>query len=140
MSTPHESAQSLMQLYEIRREERLREARTWVVSSFNPRSVEDYLAIMKSDEYVNVRMVTSYWEMAASFVVHGAIDAEMFQAVSGEMLVVLAKVDFMLDEIREATGQTGALKHVEKVAAEWPGASERLAGFREYFWAMADGA
>jgi hypothetical protein len=138
MSTPHESAQSLMQLYEIRRETRLREARAWVVSSFNPRSVEDYLAIMKSDEYVNVRMVTSYWEMAASFVVHGAIDAEMFQAVSGEMLVVLAKVDFMLDEIREATGQTGALRHVEKVASEWPGSAERMVGMREYFWGMAD--
>jgi len=140
MSTPHESAQSLMQLYEIRREARLREARTWVVSSFNPRSVEDYLAITKSDDYVNFRMVSSYWEMAASFVVHGAIDAEMFQAVSGEMLVMLSKVDFMLDDIREATGQAGALRHVEQVASEWPGASERLPAFREYFWGMADGA
>ena len=138
MSTPHESAQSLMQLYEIRREARLREARAWVVSSFNPRSVEDYLALTKSDDYVNFRMVSSYWEMAASFVVHGAIDAEMFQAVSGEMLVLFSKVDFMLDEIREATGQTGALRHVEKVASEWPGAAERMVGMREYFWGMAD--
>ena len=140
MSTPHESAQSLMQLYDLRREDRMREARAWVVRSFNPRSVDEYLALTKSEEYVNVRMVTSYWEMAASFVVHGAIDPAMFHAVSGEMLVMFSKVDFMLDEIRATTGQTGMLQHVEKVAAEWPGAAERLVAMREYFWGMADEA
>ncbi len=45
MSTPHESAQSLMQLFDLRREEKLREARTWVATSFNPQSVEDFAAL-----------------------------------------------------------------------------------------------
>ena len=133
MPTPHESAQSLMQLYDLRREAKMREARHWVVRSFNPTSVEDIAATMQTEEYTYVRMATSYWEMAASFVVHGAIDPAMFHDVSGEMLVVFCKFEHMIDEVREHFGQPGLLKNVEAVAAEWPGAKERMAGMREYF-------
>lgn len=139
MPTPHESAQSLMQLYDLRREEKLREARHWMIRSFNPASVEDIGAIMQTDEYTYVRMVVGYWDMAASFVVHGAIDAEMFRESSGEMLAVYCKVEHMIDEIRETFGQTTLLKNVEAVAADWPGAKERMTGMREYFANLAAG-
>lgn len=126
-----------MQLYEIRREAKLREARTWVTRFFNPQSVEDIAAVTQTDEYVHVRMVTSYWDMAASFVVHGAIDPEMFRSVSGEMLVAYCKVEHMIDEVRESLGQPGLFKHVEQVVADWPGAKDRMASMREYFLGMA---
>ena len=140
MSTPHESAQSLMQLFELRREAKLREARSWVASSFNPRSVEDFAAITKTDEYTYFRMVSGYWEMASSFVVHGAIDPEMFRAVSGEMLVAYCKVEHMIDEIREGVGQPGLFEYVQQVVDDWPGAKERMAGMREYFSGLAAAA
>lgn len=140
MSAPHKSAQSLMRLYEIRREEKLREARHWVIRSFNPKSVEDVSEVMKTDEYVYVRMVVGYWDMAASFVVHEAIDAEMFREVSSEMLAVYCKVEHMIDELREGLGQPTFFKNVEKVAADWPGAKERMAGMRSYFHEMAASA
>ena len=133
MSTPHESAQSLMQLYEILREAKLREARSWVIRSFNPASVEDVGVVMQTEEYVYVRMVVSYWDMAASFVVHGAIDPAMFHDVSGEMLAVYCKFEHMIDELRETYGQPTLFKNVEAVAADWPGAKERMAAMREYF-------
>lgn len=137
MSTPHESAQSLMQLYELRREEKLRVARAWVVRSFNPKSVEDFTAVMSTEEYTYFRMTSGYWEMAASFVVHGAIDLEMFRAVSGEMLAAYCKVEHMIDELREGTGQPGLFKYVEQVAADWPGAKERMGAMRAYFAELA---
>ena len=108
--------------------------------SFNPRSVEDFAAATETEEYTNFRMVAGYWDMAAAFVVHGAIDPPMFHATCGEMLATYCKVEHMLAEVREHTGQTGFLGHVEQVAAEWPGAKERMAGMREYFAALADGA
>jgi hypothetical protein len=126
-----------MQLFDLRRDEKLREARTWVTTSFNPQSVEDFAAITKTDEYTYFRMVSGYWEMAASFVVHGAIDPEMFQAVSGEMLVLYCKVEHMIDELREGVGQPTLLKYVQEVANEWPGAKDRMAGIREYFSGLA---
>jgi hypothetical protein len=126
-----------MQLYDLRRDEKLREARTWVTMSFNPKSVEDFAAITKTDEYTYFRMVSGYWEMAASFVVAGAIDPEMFRAVSGEMLVLYCKVEHMIDELREGVGQPGLLKYVQEVTDEWPGAKDRMAGIREYFSGLA---
>ena len=67
MSTPHDSAQSLMKLYDLRREAKLREARDWVIRSFNPKSVEDVAASTQSDEYVYVRMVTGLHISAHAF-------------------------------------------------------------------------
>lgn len=133
MTAAHESAQSLMRLYELRREEKMRDARHWVIRSFNPTSIDDVAAVMATEEYVHVRMVVSYWDMAASFVVHGAIDADMFRAVSGEMLAVYCKFEHLIDEIREGPGQANLLTNVERVAADWPGAQERMDGMRAYF-------
>ena len=127
-----ESARSLMQLYDLRREQKLRDARVWVVHSFNPESVEDFMDIMQSEEYTYVRMVFGYWDMAASFVVFGAIEPEMFTAVSGEMLATYCKVEHIIEELREKIQQPGLLLNVQKVVDEWPGAQERMAHLREY--------
>ena len=67
-----------MHLYDLRREAKLRDARTWVIRSFNPKSPEDYAAVLASEDSAKLRMVLGYWDMAASFVVHGAIAAPMF--------------------------------------------------------------
>ena len=138
MSTPHESAQSLMKLYDLRREPKLREARAWVVRQFNPSSMDDIVAATRTEEFTYVRMVAGYWDMAASFVVHGAIDPEMFRAVSGEMLSTYCKVEPFIDEIRETFGQPDYLRYVQQVAGEWPGAGERMAAMREYFRTLAE--
>ena len=126
-----------MRLYDLRREEKMREARTWVIRSFHPQSVEDFLEIMNTEESTYVRMVTSYWDMAASFVVHGAIDPDMFRAVSGEMLAVYCKVEHMIDELREVQNPS-LYRNIEQVVADWPGAEEIMGRFREYFKRMAE--
>ena len=138
MSTPYENADLLIRLYDLRREAKLRDARTWVIKSFNPSSPEDYTSVLTSEDSAKLRMVLGYWDMAASFVVHGAIAAPMFHAACGEMLAAFCKVEHMLAEVREHTGQAGLLEHVEQVAAEWPGAKERMTGMREYFSALSD--
>jgi hypothetical protein len=78
MGDPQKSAELIMQLYDLRREEKMREARNWFISFF-PESVEDIMKAM-IDEATSgkYRMVTTYWDMAASFVIRGAIDEEMF--------------------------------------------------------------
>ena len=140
MSTPYENADLLMRLYDLRREAKLRDGRNWVIRSFNPSSAEDYAAVLASEDSAKVRMVMGYWDMAASFVVHGAIDTPMFHDTCGEMLAAFCKVEHMLTEVREHTGQTGLLRNVEQVAKDWPGAKERMAGMREYFAGLSDGA
>jgi hypothetical protein len=85
-------------------------------------------------------MVSGYWEMVSSFVVHGAIDPEMFRAVSSEMLVAYCKVEHMIDELREDVGQPNLFQYVQQAVDDWSGAKERMAGMCEYFSGLAAAA
>jgi len=82
-------------------------------------------------------MVLSYWETAASLVVHDAISAEMFHDTGGEALGVFCKVEHLLDDLREMVGTPDYLKNLRKVADGWPGSAEKMAHLREMFRGLA---
>ena len=81
----------------------MREARNFILT-FDPKSAEDYMAAMMGPNSAHVRMVTSYWEMAASFVVSGAIDATMFEECNGEHILVFGKIEPFLPQLRAMVG------------------------------------
>ena len=122
-----ESADLILKLYDLRREAKMREARNWLFT-FNPTSVEDYWNTMMDPQVGGyLRMVTSYWDMAASLVNHGAIDAEMFNDTAGEHIFVFAKVEPFLAELREKFENPKAFAHLEKVINDQPDGRERVA-------------
>ena len=126
------SASLIMQLYDLRREETMRKARNWIFT-FNPESAEDVEKAMMDPEVGGyLRMVLSYWNMAASFVNHGAIDAEMFNETVGEHVGVFAKVEPFLEDLRVKWDQPDAFKHLEKVIYDRPGGKEQLVKTREW--------
>jgi len=97
-------AQVIMQLYDLRREAELRKARDWFGAQFNPTSVEDIMnTVMQfnSDGNRYFRMVTSYWEMAATLALSGAVNEELFLETQGEMFFVMAKLYPYLPALRE---------------------------------------
>jgi hypothetical protein len=120
-----------MQLYELRREEKMREARNWFISFF-PESIEDIMKTMIEEATsAKYRMVTTYWEMAASFVIRGAIDEEMFFDSGGESWVVFSKIQPYIDGVREMLGNANYLRHLETLLMGRPNADETLAARRE---------
>jgi len=139
-STPYESATLLIRLYEVRREETMREARNWFAREFNPNSIEDVMAALMGPNSGHFRMVTSYWDMVASFVLNGAIDEQMFNDASGEQLGVFAKMEPFLPEYRNRMGNQRYLGQLEQVVMRRPGATEQLAGIREWFKQRATAA
>lgn len=132
MSTKHEDANLILKLYELRREEVMRKAREWFIF-FNPESMQDIMDTMMSDKSGYYRMVTSYWEMAASLVNHGAIDEQMFNEANGEHMVVFAKVEPLLAEMRAKFDSPQAFQNLEKLVMRTPDAKERLSMLRERF-------
>jgi hypothetical protein len=137
MSSPYESATLIIRLYELRRESTMREARNWFARSFNPTSIDDMMQAASGPNSGYFRMVTSYWDMAASFVLHGAIDESMFNDANGEQYVVFAKIEPFIGDYRTRMGNPAYLGSLEKVVMKTPGAKERLAALRERFRAMA---
>jgi hypothetical protein len=136
-STPYESATLLIRLYELRREATMREARNWYTRSFHPASIDEVMQAVSGPNSAHLRMVTSYWDMAASFVVNGAIDETMFHDANGEHAIVFSRIEPFLAEYRQKMANPAYLASLEKVIMKLPNASERLATLRERFKAMA---
>ena len=134
MSKEHESMMGILRLYELRSEERMRKAREWFATGFYPESTQDILKILVSEHSADFRMVASYWDMAAAFVVFGAINGEMFNAINTEHVAVYAKLEPFLAELRAMPGIPPYLflKHLEPVVLLIPDAQERVAAMRRY--------
>ena len=124
-------AQVLMQLYDLRREAEMRKARQWWMTEFWPESADDFLKVAMAPgtkENNWMRQVSSYWGMAASFVLQGALSEELFlrPASSGEMFIMLGKLYPFLGELRKKLGDPEAFHDVEEVITRSKWGRERL--------------
>ena len=129
MTDKAQSAELILKLYDLRREAVMREARGWFFA-FNPETVEDIQRTVAGEHSGYYRMVTTYWDMACSFVNHGAIDAEMFNDANAEQVLVFSKLQPFLEQIR-AAGNPTYMQHLERAVMAMPAAEERIAYMRQ---------
>lgn len=117
----YDDANLLIRLYDLRREEKLREARAWFVANFKPKSMDDIqqLCPLGSENNARMRMVASYWDMAASFITAGVLNPELFFASNREMLVVAVRFRPVLADIRAAFKDPTFLKNLETVGQQY---------------------
>ena len=120
----------ILKLYELRREDTMRKARNWYFAEFNPQSLADFQSAMFGEHSGHLRMVITYWDMAAALVNHGAISKELFNDANGEHIGVFGKIEPLLGEIRSAFGPNYAI-NLEKLIDATPGGRERVAFMRE---------
>lgn len=113
----YDDANLLLKLYELRREEKMREARAWFVANFKPKTVEEMLKMCPpgSENNAKMRQVITYWDMAASFVSMGVLNPEMFFVNNREFLLVWLRVRPYLAELREKYGDSAYFKNLETV-------------------------
>ena len=137
MASPFESGLLNLQLYDLRREPVLREARAWFLRDFNPSSLAEVVETVSGARNPSFRMVLGYWDMAASLVTTGAIDAHAFLAAHGEIYATFSKIQPFLDEMRKATGEPDFCKHIEAVLTTDPNATATMTRRREAIRAAA---
>ena len=126
----------VLRLYDLRREERMREARAWFIDEFHAKSLEelDELCPHGSKENASFRMVVTYWDMAASFITSGVLQQELFFESGRELLVVWERMRDLLPAYRESRADPAAFANLEKVArsySEWM--DERAPGSYDAF-------
>ena len=100
----HGDVDIILRLYELRREPVMREARKFMALEFWPSSFEDLGKIFAGGgkEFAYFRQVTSYWDMAMSFVARGALDPALFLDNCNEMIFVYVKLKPFLPMLRES--------------------------------------
>ncbi len=110
-------AELILHLYELRREATLRQAREWFMHQCNPKNAEELSQLIPPGSDANrfFRMVTSYWDMAASFLVRGAVDEQLFLDNCGECLMVWRKLAPIADALRTQRKAPRYLANVEEV-------------------------
>jgi hypothetical protein len=120
----HEDAMLILRLYELRRDPKLREARDWFARNFNATTIEKYEALCPpgSDENTFARMVTGYWDMAASFITNGVLHDELFFQSSRELLLVWERVKPLAPALRRTFKDPGLWANLEAAGtafADW---------------------
>jgi hypothetical protein len=135
-----DDARLILELFELRREAKLREARAWFGQDFWPNSVQDVLEALAAGSPHNphLRMISGYWEMAASFIVRGILHEDLFLDSGGEMLFLWAKIGQFVPELREKTASPDLLFNVEKVIQGSARARAKVDQFRARFRRMQE--
>jgi hypothetical protein len=107
----------ILKLYELRRDDRLREARKWF-GGLKVKTLAELQAACPpgSNQDASLRMVTSYWEMAASFITSGVLNQELFEQSGSELLFVWTKIQDVVPEARKAFNSPKWMSNIETVA------------------------
>ncbi len=140
----HHDAELLLRLFELRREEKMRQARDWFVRDFKAESQEEFNKKCPPGSEPNAyfRMVVSYWEMAAAIVNNGLIKQEFFFESTGEFFGVWEKVKPLIESIRANFKNPQLWKNLESLASSYEiwmtkHAPEAVDAYRERIRAMA---
>ena len=114
-----EQAELILKLYEIRRETALRAARDYVGGEFMPKSVDEFVSLVKDGGKPSghILQVYGYWDMVAAFVVHGALDESLIFDTCQEMYFQFEKIQPYLAGFREKMNLPEFLKSMETVVA-----------------------
>ena len=117
----YDDANLILRLYDLRREEKLRAARGWFLANFHCKTMDELnkLCPSGSDANANYRQFVSYWEMCASFVTSGVLNAELFFANTRECLVCWERVKLVAAEARVAYKDPNFLINLEKCGAQF---------------------
>jgi hypothetical protein len=136
----YQDAELILKLYDMRREDRMRAARAWFVGNFSAASMAELMEKYPpgTDHNAYYRMVGSYWDMAASFVVRGILHEDLFFENSGEMLIVWEKMRDLIADMRRVRKNPLLFRNLEKTATryiEWLNkqAPEAYDGIRAMF-------
>ena len=133
---------AILKLYELRGDALMREARAWFFTEFAPQSGKEVVRLMLSGQKQSAfyRMVVSHWDVAASFVNNGGIDERLFLEGNTEHVVVYAKLQPFLAEMRELMGEPDYLSNLERLVLKVPDIDKKLENRRRLLerWAKAE--
>jgi hypothetical protein len=114
----------VLELYKLRQETTLRAARQFMAMEFWPKDLEELRAVsraMGTDKNAYWRQVMTYWEMAASLVLRGAVDADLFLDSQGEGIFLYAKFHHWHAETEKESGNI-FMKNTAALIEKYPAA------------------
>ena len=139
-TTPtHEQGQLHLQVYDLRREARLRQAREWFFRNYIVETIEDSrrIAPPATENGALVMQVLSYWEQTCALLNYGLLNEDLFFETSGEFFGVWELLKPVVPQFRERFADKNLLSNLERAARRYEVWSERrspghVAAMREF--------
>ena len=139
----HEQAQLHLQVYDMRREARLRQAREWFFKNYFVDNLDDAMRIAApgTETGAFAMMVLSYWDQACALLNYGLLHEDLFFETSGEFFGVWEFVKPIVPQARERFVNKQFLAHLENAAQRYEAWIEsrspgHVAGMRQYMKQM----
>jgi len=123
----HEQAQLQLQVYDLRREDRLRQARDWYFQNYFVENLDDSmrLAAPGTQGGTYVMMVWSYWDQTCALLNYGLLHEDLFFETTGEFFAVWERIKPAIAEGRKRFGNPHFLEHLEKAAERFEAWAEK---------------
>ena len=135
----HEQAQLHLQVYDLRREPKLRQARDWFQQNYHAETMEEAMRNMApgTEHGTYVGMVIGYWEQACTLLNYGLLHEDLFFETSGEFFGIWEQLKPVVPQFREAFHDPYMLANLEKAAKRYEAWAEKrspgnIAAMREY--------
>ena len=135
----HEQAQLHLQVYDLRREARLRQARDWFQRDYHPETLEEAMKIAApgTEHGAFFGMVIGYWEQACTLLNYGLLHEDLFFETGGEFFGIWEQLKTVVPQFRQAFKNPNLLGNLEKAAKRFEEWSEQrspgtVAAMREY--------
>lgn len=139
----HEQAQLHLQVYELRREARLRQARDWFFKNYRFKTVDEAMkaAGPGTEAGTFAAMVVSYWEQTCALVDYGLLHEDLFFETTGEFFGVWEAIKPIIPEMRKLFVDPEFAIHLERVSQRYEAWKERrapghVAAMREFMKQM----
>jgi hypothetical protein len=112
----HEQAQLHLQVYETRREARLRQGRDWFFKNYFVDSLDDVMRIAGpgTEGGALAMTVISFWEQACALLNYGLLHEDLFFETSGEFFGFWERVKPVVPQFRERFKNQQFLGHIER--------------------------
>jgi hypothetical protein len=126
-TTPtHEQAQLHLQIYDMRREAKLRQGRDWFFKNYFVDSLDDWMRIAGpgTENGALAMMVLTYWDQACAFLNYGLLHEDLFFETGGEFFGVWERVKAVIPQAREKFVNKQFLANLEKAAQRFEAWSE----------------
>lgn len=117
----HEQAQLHLQVFEQRREARLRQARDWFFNNYYADTLDEAMRIAApgTEPGTFFMMVVSYWEQACALLNYGLLHEDLFFETNGEFFGVWERLKPTIEEGRQRFVNKQFLANVEKAAQRY---------------------
>ncbi len=145
----HEQAKLQLELYDLRREGRMRQARDWFFKNYNVNTVDDVMRIAApgTEGGALANQVISYWEQACALLNYGLLHEDLFFETNGEFFGVWETIKSVVPQFREMFGNQQYLGHLETAAKRFeawmenraPGHVARMRQFMQQMRSQAAG-